>query len=99
MRTGRGALAALLGALASACSGGSRDLLVERCTEVIGYRNPTWKNVEVHDVHRGPGANAVEFGFEALDEPSGARMASRIACEFEPGDRWSLVGVHLDGRA
>jgi hypothetical protein len=100
MRTRRPALlAALLGALGSACSGGSRDLLVERCTDVIHYRNPTWKDVDIRDIHRGPGANAVEFGFEAVDEPSGARMASRIACEFEASDRWSLVSVRLDGRA
>jgi len=91
-------LAALICALGAACSGGSGDLLVERCTDVIRYRNPTWKDVEIRDLHRGPGANAVEFGFEAVDDPSGARMASRIACEFEPGDRWSLVGVRLDGR-
>lgn len=89
---------ALVCALASACSGGSGDELVERCKDVIGYRNPTWKDVAIRDVRRGPGANAVEFGFEAVDEPSGAKMASRIACEFEPGDRWSLVGVRLDGQ-
>jgi hypothetical protein len=90
--------AAFLCAAVSACSGGAGDELVERCTDVIGYRNPTWKNVEIRDVRRGPGANAVEFGFEAIDEPSGAKMASRIACEFQPGDRWSLVGVRLDGQ-
>ncbi|HXK23347.1 MAG TPA: hypothetical protein VMS55_11790 [Myxococcota bacterium] len=94
-----GLLAALVCTLGTACSGDSRDQLVERCTDVILYRNPTWKDVEIRDVHRGPGANAVEFGFEALDEPSGARMASRIACEFAPSDRWSLVGVRLDGHA
>ena len=91
-------LAALALALGSACSGGSRDELVERCTDVIHYRNPTWKDVEIRDVRRGPGASTVEFGFEAVDEPSGAKMASRIACEFEPGDRWSLVGVRMDGQ-
>jgi hypothetical protein len=99
MRAWRHALlAALVCAVASACSGGSRDLVVERCTDVIHYRNPTWKDVSIRDVRRGPGANAVEFGFEAVDEPSGAKMASRIACEFEPSDRWSLVGVRLDGQ-
>ena len=91
-------LGALVCALGSACSGGSGDELVERCTDVIHYRNPTWKDVEIRDVRRGPGANAVEFGFEAVDEPSGAKMASRIACEFEASDRWSLVGVRLDGQ-
>jgi len=92
-------LAALVCAAGSACSGGSRDLMVERCTDVIRYQNPTWKDVAIRDVRRGPGANAIEFGFEAVDEPSGAKMESRIACEFEGSDRWSLVGVRLDGQA
>ena len=91
-------LAALVCALGSACSGGSRDELVERCTDVIHDRNPTWKDVAIRDVRRGP-ANTVEFGFEAVDEPSGAKMASRIGCDFQPGDHWSLVGVRMDGRA
>ncbi|HVN38630.1 MAG TPA: hypothetical protein VMW19_10740 [Myxococcota bacterium] len=92
-------LAALVCALGLACSGDSGDLRVERCTDVIRYRNPSWGDIAIHEVRRGPGPNAVEFGFEAVDEPSGARMASRIACEFEASDRWSLVGVRLDGQA
>ena len=48
-------------------------------------------------VERGPGASAVSLAFEARVEPSGAEVKSRIACEFEPSDRWSLVAVQIDG--
>lgn len=87
-----------LGVALGACGGGPRDLAVERCTEVIHYRDPSLKDVEITKVERGPGAHAVALAFEARVEESGTDVKSRIACDFDPTDRWSLVAVEIDGR-
>lgn len=89
----------VLGATSACWLGGGRDLLVERCTEVIHYRHPALRELVVIDVLRGPGASAVTLEFEALAEPSGEQVSSRIACEFEGGEPWALERIQIDGRA
>jgi hypothetical protein len=85
-------------ALGAACLPGSPDPLVERCTEVIGYRSPGLRDISIEEVEHGPDAHAVSLRFEARDEGADAKLESRIACAFDPADRWSLVAVTLDGR-
>ena len=93
-------LASLVALLAAACGpGGARDLLVDRCTEVIHYRHPSLSEVAILAVERGPGASDVTLDFEALAEASGAKITSRIACAFEPSDRWTLARIEIGGRA
>jgi hypothetical protein len=94
----RVALAGLGLALGSACLPGSRDLLVERCTEVISYRSPDLRSISIEEVEKGPGANEVALQYEAHDAATEQKLVSRIACEFDPANRWSLVAVKLDGR-
>jgi hypothetical protein len=93
----RAAFAALWIALGAACGGGPRDLLVERCGEVVQYRDASLRDIEILKVERGPGVSAVTLAYQARAEPSREQVRSRIACEFEPTDRWSLVAVRIDG--
>jgi hypothetical protein len=100
MRACRGLAFAGLAALASACAPGEpRDLLVERCSEVIQYRQPSLRDVAIVGVLRGPGTSSVTLDFEARAEPSGAPMSNRIACDFDPADRWSLERIRIGERA
>jgi hypothetical protein len=85
-------------ALGSACLPGPRDLLVERCTEVIAYRSPGLRSISIEEIERGPGPHEVALQFEAHDVAADEEFASRIACRFDPENRWSLVAVKLDGR-
>lgn len=99
MRPGRGiAFAGLVVALGSACLPGPRDLRVERCTEVITYRSPELQGISIEEIERGPGPHEVSLRFAAHDVAADAEFASRIACRFDPANRWSLVAVNLDGR-
>jgi hypothetical protein len=84
--------------LGAACLPGPRDLVVERCTEVIGYRSPGLRDISIEEIERGPGANEVTLQYEARDDAQDATLASRIRCRFDPANRWSLVSVRLDGR-
>jgi hypothetical protein len=89
-------VAALAGA---ACMSGD-DPLVERCTEVIAYKLPSLEDIEIVAVERDLDASAVTLDFEATEpEPSQAEISSRIACDFEPSDRWALESIEIGGRA
>ncbi|HVH20377.1 MAG TPA: hypothetical protein VNF72_18940, partial [Myxococcota bacterium] len=99
MRHGRRiACTGLAIALGSACLPGPRDLLVERCTEVIAYRSPGLRSISIEEIERGPGPHEVALQFEAHDVAADEEFASRIACRFDPENRWSPVELHGDER-
>jgi hypothetical protein len=86
--------------LGSACAPlGVGDPLVERCVEVIHYRHPTLRDIDIVAVQSEPETRSVTLDFEALSEPSDAEVSSRISCDFEATDRWSLEGISVGGRA
>lgn len=93
------ALAGFAAVLLLGCGpSGPRDLLVERCREVIAYRNPALRDIAILDARRGPGSGAVTLEFEAHAEATDSTVSSRITCDFEPGDRWTLVRIEIGGR-
>jgi hypothetical protein len=96
----RSALLALgVGLLGGCAPQWAGDTLVERCVEVIEYRHPELREIDVVGVEREPGSSALTLEFEAVSEPSGPRVASRIDCGFDPSGRWTLERVAIGGRA
>jgi hypothetical protein len=86
----------LLGGCAPPWAG---DTLVERCVEVIQYRQPDLREIDVVGVERAPGSSALTLEFEAVSDPSGPRVESRIDCGFDSAGRWTLERVAIGGRA
>ncbi len=75
------------------------DTLVERCVEVVRYVDPGLREIDVVGVDRSPGSSALTLEFEAVSDPSGPPIASRIDCGFDSQGRWTLERIAIDGRA
>lgn len=97
--TGRLAAAIAVAAIAAGC-GSQRfaDPLVERCGEVVRYRNSHWTDVKIVDARYPERERAVTLHVEGVSEPGKERVSDFIECVFRPGERAALERVVMGGR-
>jgi hypothetical protein len=94
MRPSRG-LAAVLALPGLACMGGPPDPLVTRCSEVVEYRHPELRSLDIKLVRLS--AASVALDFEGVNRETKEDFADRIECEFDPTGRMTLTRVALGG--
>jgi hypothetical protein len=103
MRGGAGRLASVALAIAAGLLGacgpeGPADALAQRCVEVLRFRHKGLDDLRVREAPaRAAGARTLDF--DGVVPDTGARIASRITCEFEPGERYSLARIEVAGRS
>ena len=99
IRISRAALPLWLATLALACASGSGpDILVDRCTYVLEYRQPSLENLDVTVANREPSASMLTLRYDAVRAPEKSPVSDLIHCAFDPENQWILERAVIGDR-
>jgi hypothetical protein len=73
-------------------------MLVERCTYVLAYRQPSLENLDVTIANRKPNASMLTLRYSAVRAPEKNPVSDFIYCAFDPEDQWILQRVVIGDR-